>query len=453
MNLKVVILAAGKGTRMRSSLPKVLHPIAGKAMVSHVLDTARSLEAEKNIVVVGHGAEAVQETVTADDVSCVLQAEQLGTGHAVQQALPALSNEDVVLILYGDVPLTQKETLQRLLSVVDATTIGLLTVNMDDPTGYGRIVRNSNHCVTGIVEEKDASDAIREINEVNTGILALNGELLASLLSEINCDNAQGEYYLTDIFSLANARGISIETCQPAAEWEVSGVNNRMQLAELERIHQANVAYSLMENGASLADPSRIDVRGVLNTGQDVSIDVNCLFFGDVSLGNNVEIGPNCVIINSRIADGTQILANSVIEEADIAANCNIGPFARIRPATELGEGAKVGNFVEVKKARVGAGSKINHLTYVGDAVIGESSNIGAGTITCNYDGVNKSQTIIGDGVFIGSNSSLVAPVEIENGATVGAGSTITKQVAKDQLAVARGKQMNLDNWARPTKK
>ncbi|MGY8868830.1 MAG: bifunctional UDP-N-acetylglucosamine diphosphorylase/glucosamine-1-phosphate N-acetyltransferase GlmU [Pseudomonadales bacterium] len=453
MTTDIVILAAGQGSRMKSSLPKVLHAVAGKSMVKHVLDQARNLEQAKLHVVIGHGA-ALLETALADEqLTFSLQKEQLGTGHAVAQALPNVDPEGITLILYGDVPLTRSETMQELVDSATKGNLGLLTVHLQNPMGYGRIIRNDANKVIAIVEQKDASQEQLKVTEVNTGIMAVPTGLLLKWLPQLSSNNAQGEYYLTDIIAMAAEQSVSIETQHPACEQEVQGVNNRVQLAELERWHQLQQAETLMLNGATLADPSRVDVRGNVTVAGDVIIDVNAVFEGNVVLGHGVLIEPNCIIKNATIGDNTHIRANSVIEDSTIAANCDVGPFARIRPGTQLATGAKVGNFVETKKAIVGEGSKINHLSYVGDAVIGKNTNIGAGTITCNYDGVNKSLTEIGDQVFIGSNTALVAPVKIGSGATVGAGSTITKEVTQSQLAVARGKQTNLSNWQRPVKK
>jgi len=453
MTTDIVILAAGQGSRMKSSLPKVLHAVAGKPMVQHVLDQARHIEQAKLHVVIGHGAALLETALANEQLTFSMQGEQLGTGHAVAQALPNVDPEGVTLILYGDVPLTRSETMQQLVDIAAKGNLGLLTVHLQNPTGYGRIIRNDANKVIAIVEQKDASDEQLKVTEVNTGIMAVPTGLLLEWLPLLSSNNAQGEYYLTDIIAMAAEQGVSIETQHPACEQEVQGVNNRVQLAELERWHQLQQAETLMLNGATLADPSRVDVRGSVSVAGDVIIDVNAVFEGDVVLGHGVLIEPNCVIKNATIGDNTHIRANSVIEDSTIAANCDVGPFARIRPGTQLASGAKVGNFVETKKAIVGEGSKINHLSYVGDAVIGKNTNIGAGTITCNYDGVNKSLTEIGDQVFIGSNTALVAPVKIGSGATVGAGSTITKEVTESQLAVARGKQTNLPNWQRPVKK
>ncbi|MCO4758995.1 MAG: bifunctional UDP-N-acetylglucosamine diphosphorylase/glucosamine-1-phosphate N-acetyltransferase GlmU [Oceanospirillaceae bacterium] len=453
MSVDVVILAAGQGSRMKSALPKVLHSVGGKAMVQHVIDNASSLEDAAIHVVIGHGAEKVRETLAAQPVQFALQEQQLGTGHAVAQAMPNVSGDSTVLVLYGDVPLTSAATMQELVEIAESGDFGLLTVDLQDPTGYGRIVRDDADNVIAIVEHKDASDAQREIREVNTGILAVSASQLNDWLPQLSSENVQGEYYLTDIIAMAANQGLAIKAIQPNTEQEVQGVNNRVQLAELERWFQLRNAEQLMLNGATLADPARVDVRGTVTQGNDIWIDVNVVLEGDVYIGNNVRIESNCVIRNSRIGDGTVIKANSHLEEAVVAENCDVGPYARLRPGTELANKAKVGNFVETKKALIGEGSKVNHLTYVGDAKLGKNVNVGAGTITCNYDGVNKSLTEIGDGAFIGSNSSLVAPVNVGAGATIGAGSTITKAVDDDQLAVARGKQINLSNWQRPVKK
>lgn len=453
MMLDIVILAAGKGTRMKSNTPKVLHPIAGKPMLGHVLDCARSLgDAELNVVI-GHGAEQVKQQFRASDVNFVEQLEQLGTGHAVQQALENLRDDATTLILYGDVPLTQKSTLSQLINEVSDQSVGLLTVDLADPTGYGRIVRNSSGAVTAIVEQKDASAEQLKITEGNTGVIAARSADLKRWLPQLSNDNAQGEYYLTDIIEMAQSEGKTIATQQAEDEDEVLGVNNRQQQAQLERYYQQRVADQLMAEGVTLMDPTRFDCRGQLTIGNDVVIDINCVFEGNVSLGNNVTVGANCCIKNSSIADGTVIKPNTLIEEATIGESCDVGPFARVRPATVLQNGAKLGNFVETKKSTIGVGSKVNHLTYIGDAEIGEGVNVGAGTITCNYDGVNKSKTIIGNGAFIGSNSSLVAPVNIGEGATVGAGSTVSANIEDNQLGVARAKQRNISGWKRPVKK
>ena len=451
--LHVVILAAGQGSRMKSSLPKVLHRIAGKPMLHHVMDTARKLGAERIHGVIGHGADQVKAITQADDVQWAIQEDQLGTGHAVSQALPNLPDEARVLILYGDVPLTQPETLEELVSRVSEQTIGLLTVTLDNPDGYGRILRDKQGKVTAIVEQKDATPEQKTINEVNTGILAVSASHLKAWLPQLSNANAQDEYYLTDVIAMASEAGVGIEVAQPDTEFEVQGVNNRIQLAGLERWYQKQQADRLMTAGATLADPARIDVRGDLTVGQDVLIDINAVFEGKVTLESGVSIGPNCLLRNCHIGANSQIEAHSVIDGARVGQHAQIGPFARLRPGTELADHTKVGNFVETKKTVVGEGSKINHLSYVGDATLGRNVNVGAGTITCNYDGVNKHQTEIGDGVFVGSNTSLVAPVALANNATIGAGSTITRDVAAEELAVARGKQRNIANWQRPDRK
>lgn len=453
MKLEVIILAAGQGTRMRSALPKVLHSLAGKALVHHVIDTASELNAAAIHTVIGHGAEKVQQHLQQLPTRWALQEKQLGTGHAVAQAMPAVADDSVVLVLYGDVPLVRVETLQKLLAVVNDKQIGLLTVILDDPTGYGRILRDAQNRIVAIVEQKDASEEQRKIREGNTGILAVPAKLMKQWLPQLSANNAQGEYYLTDIIGLAVQQGIAVVAQQPQSPQEVQGINNRLQLAELERHHQKTIAERLMTDGVTLADPARIDVRGTLKTGRDIFIDINCVFEGNVTLGDNVRIGPHCVIRNATIANDVDIESHSLIDEAIVGVAAHIGPFARLRPGTELAAKAKVGNFVETKKTYIGEGSKVNHLTYVGDCVIGVDANVGAGTITCNYDGVNKFKTQIGDGAFIGSNSSLVAPVSIGKNATVGAGSVVTENVPDGQLAVARGRQKNIEGWQRPTKK
>ncbi|MGM8225227.1 bifunctional UDP-N-acetylglucosamine diphosphorylase/glucosamine-1-phosphate N-acetyltransferase GlmU [Cellvibrio sp. ARAG 10.3] len=451
--LDILVLAAGKGTRMRSDLPKVLHPVGGKALVQHVVDTARQVGSERIFIIIGHGAEKVEEKMAAPDVRFILQARQLGTGHAVQQALPQLRDDATVLILYGDVPLTRAETLQKLIAHVNDQQMGLLTVNLPDPTGYGRILRDAGGAVTAIVEHKDATDEQRQVKEINTGIMAVKAKHLQQWLPQLTNNNAQGEYYLTDIIALARQNGVAIQVEQPNAIEEVEGINNRQQQAALERFYQKQKANELMVAGATLLDPARFDCRGTITVGRDVVIDINCVFEGDVVLGDGVTIEPNCVIINSRIGNNTHIKANSHIEDAAIAGDCDVGPFARLRPGTQLAQGAKIGNFVEIKKAVIGEGSKVNHLSYIGDTTIGKKANIGAGTITCNYDGVNKFKTEIGDNAFIGSNSALVAPVKVGANATIGAGSIITKDVADEELAIARGKQRNIQGWERPKKK
>ena len=452
MTIDVVILAAGKGTRMRSDLPKVLHPIGGVPMLGRVIDAAKGLGEVGITVVIGHGAELVRERFADSGVQFVEQTEQLGTGHAVAQAIPNFRASSTVLVLYGDVPLVKTATLQNLLAA-SANGPALLSVVMDDPSGYGRIVRDGSGKVQAIVEQKDADDETLKITEINSGILAAPGDLLAQWLPELSNDNAQGEYYLTDVIARSVSEKIDVAGVIADDPDEVAGVNSRAQQAELERALQRERAEALMVSGVTLLDPARIDIRGQLDCGSDVSIDINCIFEGHVKLGAGVKIGPNCLLKNSELAAGTVLEANSIVEDAVVGEACTVGPFARLRPGTELANGAKVGNFVETKKAKIGLGSKVNHLSYIGDAEVGEGVNIGAGTITCNYDGVNKSKTVIGDGAFIGSNSALVAPVEIGAGATVGAGSTITREVSADELAVARGKQRNISGWLRPTKK
>jgi bifunctional UDP-N-acetylglucosamine pyrophosphorylase/glucosamine-1-phosphate N-acetyltransferase len=453
MKLRVVILAAGKGTRMRSDLPKVLHKVANKPMVEHVIDTARSLKPEAINLIYGHGGEQLQNTIQGEDLTWVEQREQLGTGHAVQQVIPYLKDDEKVVILYGDVPLLTESTLIKLLTATQTTELGLLTMTLDDPNGYGRIVRNTDKQVTGIVEQKDANAEQLAIQEVNTGIMIADGAKLKAWLENLSNDNAQKEYYLTDIVAMAAEQGVTIATAQPDATYEVEGANNRQQLAQLERAFQRRQADELMTQGVTLIDPARFDCRGKLTVGNDVTFDINVVIEGDVTIGNNVTVEPNCVIKDAIIGDNTVIRANSHIEGATVAKNCKVGPFARLRPGAELADEAQVGNFVEMKKSRLGKGSKASHLTYLGDAQVGEYANIGAGTITCNYDGVNKFLTEIGNGAFIGSNSSLVAPVKIGNNATVGAGSVVTREVADEELAVARGKQRNISGWQRPQKK
>jgi bifunctional UDP-N-acetylglucosamine pyrophosphorylase/glucosamine-1-phosphate N-acetyltransferase len=449
--LEVVILAAGQGTRMRSALPKVLHPLAGKPLVQHVIETAAALRATAIHTVVGHGAEQVQQRLASQPSRWVLQEQQLGTGHAVAQALPDIDDGSTVLVLYGDVPLVRAETLEKLLASARAG-LALLTVELPDPTGYGRILRHGSGAIRAIVEQKDATPEQLAVREVNTGILAAPARLLKQWLPRLQANNAQGEYYLTDIVGMAVADGIDVSARQPGSGWEVQGVNNRLQLAELERHHQRSIAEQLMADGATLADPARIDVRGSLRTGRDCFIDVGCVFEGDVVLGDNVHIGSCCVVRNARIADGVEIDSHTSIDGATIGTGAHVGPFARLRPGTAMAEGSRIGNFVETKKAEIGPGSKVNHLTYIGDCVIGVKANIGAGTITCNYDGVNKFKTEIGDGAFIGSNSSLVAPVTIGREATVAAGSVITGNVGDGQLGVGRGRQRNIEGWERPRK-
>lgn len=451
MALNVVILAAGKGTRMKSALPKVLHKVAERPMVQHVIDTARQLNAAQINLVYGYGAEQLKTGLGEQALNWVLQAEQLGTGHAVQQALPQVADDDVVLVLYGDVPLTRLETLQQLLAVRSENGLAVLTVHLQNPTGYGRMVRE-NGKVVGIVEQKDANAEQLKIAEVNSGIMAVPGKQLKSWLGKLQNNNAQGEFYLTDIIAMAHADGVDIATAHPANPIETEGANNRVQLAQLERAYQARKAEELMLNGANLRDPARIDVRGTVSVGSDVMIDVNVIFEGKVVLGNGVVIGANCILKDCTVGDNTEIKPNTMIEASSIGADCSVGPFARIRPDSVLADDSHVGNFVELKKTQLGKGSKANHLTYLGDAVIGSKVNVGAGTITCNYDGANKFQTTIEDGVFVGSNSSLVAPITLGQNSTVGAGSVVTASVAADELVVARTKQRHITGWKRPQK-
>lgn len=451
MSTTVIILAAGKGTRMRSSLPKVLQPLAGRPLLGHVIATAKKLNANNIITIYGHGGALVQQAFAAEQIDWVKQAEQLGTGHAVQMTLPVLKNEGMSLILSGDVPCVTQDTLQRLLDASQETGIGLVTLTLPDASGYGRIVRD-NGAIQAIVEHKDASDEQRQIKEINTGIYCVSNAKLHEWLPKLSNDNAQCEYYLTDIVAMALADGMTVASVEPTLAFEVEGVNDRVQLAALEREFQAFQAKSLMQQGVHLIDPSRFDLRGDLTVGKDVRIDINVIIEGDVTLGDNVEIGAGCVIKNTTIAAGTKVQPYSVFENAVVGENVQIGPFARLRPGAKLANEVHIGNFVEVKNSSVGVGSKANHFTYLGDAEIGAGSNIGAGTITCNYDGANKFKTVIGDAAFIGSNSSLVAPVTIGNGATVGAGSVITRDVADHSLAFERSKQLVKENYPRPQK-
>ncbi len=453
MSFSVVVLAAGKGTRMKSALPKVLHKVGGVPMVQRIINTVEQMQASAVHLVYGHGGELLQQQVEGHNLNWCLQAEQLGTGHAVQQAADAITDDEDVLILVGDAPLIRQQTLERLVAVKQQSDLALLTVNLDDPTGMGRIVRGQDNNITAIVEHKDATEAQRNITEINTGMMMMNGADLKCWLDALSNDNAQGEYYLTDVIAMAAAEGKVIQAAHPDEVVETEGVNNRIHLAKLERALQRWNAEELMTAGATLADPARIDIRGKVTTGNDVFIDINCVLEGEVVLGDNVSIGPNCVLKNCRIGDNTVIEAHTLIEQAQVAESCSIGPFARLRPDSVMQKGSKVGNFVEMKKTTLGEGAKANHLTYLGDAEVGARANIGAGTITCNYDGVNKSKTLIGENAFIGSNSALVAPVEIGQGATVGAGSVVTNKVEDSALAIARAKQRNIGNWKRPSKK
>ena len=455
MPLSVVILAAGKGTRMRSNLPKVLHPIAGRSMLEHVIDTAKQLKPKEIVVVAGHGIEQVKQQLKDTSVTIIEQAEQLGTGHAVDQALPVIADEDQVLVLYGDVPLIKTTTLQELTAAQPKSGIGLLTVKLDNPMGYGRIIRNENNQVIEIVEQKDANEEQLQVNEVNTGILCANAGALKNWLSNIDNNNAQGEYYLTDCIAMA-ANGESndggVTACHPSSVIEVEGVNSRVQLAQLERGYQASKANDLLEQGVTLLDPARLDIRGELNCASDVLIDVNVIIEGKVSIESGATIGANVILKDCTIGANSEIKPNSMIDGATIGQSCSVGPFARIRPGTTLKNDAFIGNFVETKNTVVGKGSKASHLTYLGDASIGESVNVGAGVITCNYDGANKHLTKIEDGAFIGSDSQLVAPVTIGKNATVGAGTTVTKNVAAEELCIGRVAQKSIKGWQRPVK-
>jgi bifunctional UDP-N-acetylglucosamine pyrophosphorylase/glucosamine-1-phosphate N-acetyltransferase len=447
--LNIVILAAGKGTRMHSDLPKVLHRLAGRPLLQHVLDIATRLSPGKICVVYGHGGEAVPQAMAHYDAHFVMQEPQLGTGHAVQQALPHLSG-DLTLVLYGDVPLIQPATLRHMLAASSGLT--LLTLRLDDPAGYGRIVHDHTGRIIRIVEEKDATPEQRKINEVNTGIMVMPTHLLRNWLGKLDNNNSQSEYYLTDIVALAAADGVAVQSVQAAHAWEVAGVNSKMQLAELERVCQHETAQRLLMQGVTLADPARLDVRGTLECARDVEIDIGCIFEGVVHLGNGVKVGAYSVIKDSTIAAGTFIAPYSHIEQADIGCDCRIGPYARIRPGTRLHNDVHIGNFVEVKNSEIAAHSKANHLSYIGDTTMGSRVNVGAGTITCNYDGANKFRTVIEDDVFIGSDTQLVAPVTIRRGATIGAGSTITRDAPEGELTLARGKQVTIAGWKRPQK-
>ncbi|MPW45431.1 bifunctional UDP-N-acetylglucosamine diphosphorylase/glucosamine-1-phosphate N-acetyltransferase GlmU [Acinetobacter guerrae] len=451
MSTTVIILAAGKGTRMRSQLPKVLQPLAGQPLLGHVIRTAKKLNASNIITIYGHGGDLVQQQFAQEKIQWVEQAEQLGTGHAVQMTLSVLPKDGISLILYGDVPLVREQTLEQLLEASTPSGIGMITLNVENPTGYGRIVRQNN-LIQAIVEHKDASEEQRKIQEINTGIYCVNNQKLHEWLPKLSNQNAQGEYYLTDIVAMAVADGLEIASIQPQLAYEVEGVNDRLQLSALEREFQQQKAIELMQQGVTLSDPARFDLRGSLKVGQDVRIDINVIIEGECELGNGVEIGAGCILKNTSIAAGTKVQPYSVFENAIVGENTLIGPFARLRPGAVLANEVHIGNFVEVKNTRIGLGSKANHFTYLGDAEVGEGSNIGAGTITCNYDGANKHKTVIGDAAFIGSNSSLVAPITIGNGATVGAGSVITRNVAENTLAFERAEQFEKSNYQRPQK-
>ena len=453
MGLSIIILAAGQGTRMRSRLPKVLHPLAGRPLLEHVHQAAARLPKARIQIVYGHGGEQVRNQLPQLKADWVEQKRQLGTGHAVLQAMPKVKPRDTVLILYGDVPLITTDTLEKLVAAAGRTSMGLLTIELADPGGYGRIVRDARGHVVRIVEHKDASEAERAIGEINTGMLAVTAAHLARWVGRLRNRNVQKEYYLTDIIAMAVDDGVHVRTVAPASPYEVMGVNDRVQLAELERYYQYMQAMHLMRQGVTLADPARFDLRGDLEIGTDVFIDVNVVIEGRVSIGSGTRIGPNNVIRNATIAEDVEILPNCVIEEASVGRAARIGPFSRLRPEAELAEDTHVGNFVEIKKAIVGRGSKINHLSYVGDADIGRDCNIGAGTITCNYDGAHKHRTVIGDDVFIGSDTQLVAPVKVGDGATIGAGATITQDVPAGKLTLSRAPQVTVDKWQRPRKK
>ncbi|WP_353495203.1 bifunctional UDP-N-acetylglucosamine diphosphorylase/glucosamine-1-phosphate N-acetyltransferase GlmU [Vibrio cholerae] len=452
MKFSTVILAAGKGTRMHSNMPKVLHTLAGKPMVKHVIDTCNNLGAQNIHLVYGHGGDQMQQALANENVNWVLQAQQLGTGHAVDQASPHFQDDEKILVLYGDVPLISEDTIESLLEAQPTDGIALLTVVLEDPTGYGRIVRKRGP-VVAIVEQKDASEEQKLIKEVNTGVLVATGRDLKRWLAGLNNNNAQGEYYLTDVIAAAHDEGRAVEAVHPSHSIEVEGVNDRIQLARLERAFQARQAKKLLEQGVMLRDPARFDLRGTLQCGSDVEIDVNVIIEGNVSIGNNVVIGAGSILKDCEIDDNTVIRPYSVIEGATVGENCTVGPFTRLRPGAELRDDAHVGNFVEMKNARLGEGSKANHLTYLGDAEIGKGVNVGAGVITCNYDGANKHKTVIGDDVFVGSDCQLVAPVTIGNGATIGASTTLTKNVAEGELVITRAPERKIAGWQRPAKK
>ena len=449
MKLEVVILAAGQGKRMKSRLPKVLHVLGGIPLLEHVIRTAQGLEPKAIHVVIGHRSEQVQDALAHYDINWVVQEQQAGTGHAVLQALPAISDDSIVLVLYGDVPLTRLSTLQKLVQQAQ-TAPALLTAELQNPQGYGRILRDKIGALVGVVEDKDATPAQRQIREINTGLLAAPQRDFLAYLPQVGNDNQQGEYYLPDILSLAVANGKTVSSCAVESELEILGVNDRVQLNYVEREYQYRQAEQLMREGVNIADPARLDIRGSLSCGEDVSIDINVVFEGTVTLGNDVSVGANCVLSDVSVADGSVIHPMSHLQQAVIGKDCSVGPYARLRAGTVLSEGARIGNFVETKKASIGPGSKVNHLSYVGDCDLGAEVNIGAGTITCNYDGVNKHKTDIGNGVFVGSNSTLVAPLQIEEQGFVAAGSTITGRVGKGELAVSRARQRNIEGWVRP---
>ncbi len=453
MNLSIIILAAGQGTRMRSCLPKVLHPVGGMPLLQHVVNTANLLKPDSIHVVFGHGGEQVRETLADTDVTWVEQRERLGTGHAVDQAIASIDDASTLLVLYGDVPLITAETLQPMVDQASSGKLSVLTAVIDNPSGYGRMIRDDAGRLTRIVEHKDATDTELQIREINTGFLAAPAGLMRAWLGKLDNSNAQGEYYLTDVIAMAADEGVAVESASASDEFEILGVNDRVQLAGIERVYQRRCAEKLMRAGVTLADPARLDVRGELSVGSDCYIDVNVVFTGKVSLGSGVCIGPNCMISHTSIGDSTEVLANSVIEDASIGGSSRIGPFARIRPGTELDERVHVGNFVEIKKSKISTGSKINHLSYIGDTLMGSDVNVGAGTITCNYDGANKHLTEIGNDVFIGSDTQLVAPVKVGDGATIGAGTTVTREVPACELTLSRSPQKTITGWRRPVKK
>jgi bifunctional UDP-N-acetylglucosamine pyrophosphorylase/glucosamine-1-phosphate N-acetyltransferase len=451
--VNVVILAAGKGTRMHSDIPKVLHPLAGRPLLAHVLDTAWKLTPSRVCVVYGFGGEIVPQRINDQNIVWALQSEQKGTGHAMQQAIPHLQQQAVALVMLGDVPLIGSDTCEHVVSLAKNGQLVLLTMEKADPSGYGRIVRGADNHVCAIVEHKDANEDQLAIREVNTGIMAMPVERLSGWLSRLRCDNLQGEYYLTDIVAMAVAEGTGVTSVRAEHEYEAMGINSKVDLAQAERIYQEQAAAKLLNAGVSLSDPMRLDVRGTLQCGRDVSIDVNCVFEGKVTLGDGVAVGANCIIRDCDISPGVRIAPFSHLDGATIGRNCRIGPFARIRPGSDIGDHAHIGNFVEIKNSDIDTGSKINHLSYVGDTTVGKNVNIGAGTITCNYDGVNKFRTIIEDNVFIGSDTQLVAPVTVGAGATIGAGSTITQNAPSGELTLSRGKQITISGWKRPEKK
>jgi bifunctional UDP-N-acetylglucosamine pyrophosphorylase/glucosamine-1-phosphate N-acetyltransferase len=452
LGLSIIILAAGQGTRMRSALPKVLQTLAGKPLLGHVLSGSKDLQATDICIVYGHGGEAVRKAFQGESLRWVLQAEQLGTGHAMQQAMPGTPEENRVLVLFGDVPLLKPSTLTRLLDETPNDDMAVLTVDMDDPTGYGRIVREGGN-VSSIVEEKDAAADTRAIREINTGVMVCSARQLNGWLESLSNDNAQGEYYLTDVIAMAVNDNVTVHGIKADSAVEVMGINDKKQLAEAERALQARLVDELMAQGVGFADPARVDIRGTLKCGNDVFIDINAVFEGDVTLGDGTTIEPNNLIRNSRLGADTVIHSNCHIEDSVMGNNCELGPFARLRPGVELANNVKIGNFVEIKKSTVADGSKVNHLTYIGDTEIGTGVNVGAGTITCNYDGANKHKTVIGDGAFIGSGVELVAPVTVGKGATIGAGSTITKSPPDDKLTLERAKQFTVPGWQKPVKK